>query len=258
MKNVNYLFILLVLGILQGCKSYTSNVILKMEPTEINWSSAYQKVVIENPIKVGDKIQFSIYTNQGESIIDPTGNLVSAKSFSDANLAAADKPVFEVLENGYCFFPLIGKMSVIGLKSSELDSVLSKKFETYYNGVYVLSKVINKKIIVLGGTGGKILPFSSNMNLLEALAIYGGLDDKSKGYNIRIIRGDLKNPEITMVNLRTVKDMKNSMVNLKPDDIIYIESVRRPGSEAVRDNMYVFNILQVLVTFSLLISNFTK
>jgi polysaccharide export outer membrane protein len=132
------------------------------------------------------------------------------------------------------------------------------KYETYYNGAYVISKVINKKIMIFGGMGGKILAFNSNMSLLEAIAMYGGLDEKSKGYNIRIIRGDLKNPEVTMVNLRTIADMKNSIVNLRPDDIIYIETVRRPGSEAVRDNMYVFNFVQILATLALLINNFTK
>ena len=259
MKNSKYLFIGLVVGLLlQGCKSYTSNIILKAEPSEINWKSAYEKAVIENPIKVGDKIQYSLFTNQGESIIDPSGTLMSSKSFGDGNELSASIPTYEVLESGMCLFPLLGKIAVIGLKTSQLDSLLSTKYETYYNGVYVISKVVNKKIIVLGGKGGQILPFNSNMNLLEALAAYGGLDEKSLGYNIRIIRGDLKNPEVTLVNLRTISDMKNSIVNLRPDDVIYIEPIRRPGAEAVRDNMYIFNFLQIITTFSLLISNFTK
>jgi polysaccharide export outer membrane protein len=259
MKNSKYLFIVLVVGLLlQGCKSYTSNIILKAEPTDINWKSAYEKVVIENPIKVGDKIQYSIFTNQGESIIDPSGSLISAKSFGDGEKSTFDKPIYEVLESGMCLFPLLGKISVVGLKTSQLDSLLAIKYETYYNGVYIISKVINKQIIILGGGAGKILPYENNMNLLEALAMYGGLDEKSKGYNIRILRGDLKNPEVTVVNLRSINDMKNSMVNLRPDDIIYIEPIRRPGAEAIRDNMYVFNLLQVVVTLSLLINNFTQ
>ena len=259
MKNSNFLFIFLVVFILQGCKSYTSNIILKAEPTDFNWKSSYEKAVIENPIRVGDKIQYSIYTNEGESIIDPGGTLVSSKSLGDGNDLSASIPTYEVLESGMCLFPLLGKVAVIGLKTSQLDSLLSARYETYYNGAYIISKVVNKKIILLGGNkGGQILPFKSNMNLLEALAMYGGLDEKSKGYNIRILRGDLKNPEVTVVNLGTINDMKNSMVNLRPDDIIYIEPIRRPGAEVVRDNMYVFSLLQIIATLSLLINNFTK
>lgn len=256
MKTSFYLFLLACMGILQGCKTYTSNIILKTKPEEQNWKSVYESLVVENPIKPGDKLQFSLYTNEGESIIDPSGTLVATKSFGDGTVSTPDKPTYEVLENGICLFPLIGKMQVSGLKTSQLDSVLSGLYEKYYNGVYVISKVINKKIIMLGGQGGQIIPFTTNMNLLEALAVYGGLPDNARGYNIRVIRGDLKNPEVKIVNLRTLADMKSSIVTLKPDDIIYIEPVRKPGSESVRDNLYILNIVQVLVTMSILFNQF--
>jgi|GEM_PF-1303294 len=259
MHSITQVCLACMLGLLfTGCKSYTANVILKAEKEEINWQAAYQKTLIESPIKIGDKIQFSIFTNLGEAIIDPSGNLVTTASFGDANANSIEKPSYEVLESGGCFFPVIGKMTVAGLKVSQLDSILSVKYETYYNDVYVISKVINKKIIMLVSGGGKIVPYTSNMNLLEAIAIYGGLDNNSKGYNIRIIRGDLKNPEFTIVNLRSMSDMKNTMVNLKPDDIIYIEPVRRPVSEGVRDNLYVVNVVQVFLTLTVLISSLTK
>ena len=256
--KVHYWIVLLAIWTLQGCKSYTSNVLLKTEPADINWTAAYQKAIVEYPVRIGDKIQFSIYTNEGESIIDPTGNLVSAKSFGTGDVSIADKPTYEVLENGMCNFPLIGKIVVAGLKVSELDSLLSVRYEVYYNGVYTISKIVNKKIIILGGKGGQILPYVSNMTLLEALAIYGGIDNRSKGFNIRVIRGDLKNPEVTVVNLRTIQDMRKSIINLRPDDIIYIEPVRRPAAESIRDNLYIINIVQGLVTMIILLNTIAK
>lgn len=257
MKIQYWSLFLVLLVLMQGCKSYRSNIILSAKTEDINWKSVYEVSVVENPIKVGDKIQFSLYTNEGESIIDPSGSLIT-KTDGDADNVTLSQPTYEVLESGLCLFPLIGKINVIGLKTSQLDSLLATKYESYYNGVYVISKVVNKKIIVLGGKGGQIIPYTSNMNLLQALAIYGGLDDRSKGYNIRIVRGDLKNPEITIVNLSTVNDMKKTIVNLAPDDIIYIEPVRRPVAESVRDNLFLFNIIQVIVTTALLINNFTR
>jgi len=239
--------------LLQSCSSYRSNIILQTKPEDLNWQQTFEKVVVENPIKLGDKIQFSVFTNQGESIIDPSGNMVTAKNFGDANNNTVDKPTYDVLESGFCHFPLVGKVSVLGLKTSQLDSVLSAKYEQFYNGVYVLSKVVNKKIVILGGAGSKIIPYTTNMTLLEAIALYGGLDDQSKGYNIRVVRGDLKQPEVKVVNLKTIADMKQSIVNLRPDDVVYIEPIRRPGTEAFRDNLYIFNIIQVITTLSVLI-----
>ena len=239
--------------LLQSCSSYRSNIILQTKPEDLNWQQTFEKVVVENPIKLGDKIQFSVFTNQGESIIDPSGNMVTAKNFGDANNNTIDKPTYDVLESGFCHFPLVGKVSVLGLKTSQLDSVLSAKYEQFYNGVYVLSKVVNKKIVILGGAGSKIIPYTTNMTLLEAIALYGGLDDQSKGYNIRVVRGDLTQPEVKVVNLKTIADMKQSIVNLRPDDVVYIEPIRRPGTEAFRDNLYIFNIIQVITTLSVLI-----
>jgi polysaccharide export outer membrane protein len=253
MKNKLFILAIGAILLLQSCSSYRSNIILQAKPEDLNWQQTFEKVVVENPIKLGDKIQFSVFTNQGESIIDPSGNMVTAKNFGDANNNTVDKPTYDVLESGFCHFPLVGKVSVLGLKTSQLDSVLSAKYEQFYNGVYVLSKVVNKKIVILGGAGSKIIPYTTNMTLLEAIALYGGLDDQSKGYNIRVVRGDLKQPEVKVVNLKTIADMKQSIVNLRPDDVVYIEPIRRPGTEAFRDNLYIFNIIQVITTLSVLI-----
>jgi|LauGreDrversion4_2_1035121.scaffolds.fasta_scaffold09992_2 polysaccharide export outer membrane protein len=253
MKNKLFILAIGAILLLQSCSSYRSNIILQTKPEDLNWQQTFEKVVVENPIKLGDKIQFSVFTNQGESIIDPSGNMVTAKNFGDANNNTVDKPTYDVLESGFCHFPLVGKVSVLGLKTSQLDSVLSAKYEQFYNGVYVLSKVVNKKIVILGGAGSKIIPYTTNMTLLEAIALYGGLDDQSKGYNIRVVRGDLKQPEVKVVNLKTIADMKQSIVNLRPDDVVYIEPIRRPGTEAFRDNLYIFNIIQVITTLSVLI-----
>lgn len=257
MKNIHQILAgLFCFAALTSCSSYKSNIILTTEQSDINWKDTFSRVMVQYPIKVADRIQFTIFTNQGEAIIDPSGLLVAVNAATgDENTANVQKPSYEVLEDGTCYFPVIGKLEVAGLKTAQLDSVLSSKFETYYNGVYVISKVINKKIIVIGSKGGMIIPFTSNMNLLEVIAVYGGLDDKAKGYNIRVIRGDLKQPQITVVNLKTVKDMKNTIVSLRPDDIIYIEPVRRPGAESVRDNLYFFNIIQIILTTTILLRN---
>lgn len=254
-------FFLGFLILISSCKTYTSNVILKTESQDLNWSATYEKTLVAYTLRPGDKFQFSLYTNLGEAIIDPSGKLVNTaasssttSTTSSVSTAVSGKPVYEVSEAGTCFFPVIGKLSISGMKISELDSLLSSKYEELYNEVYVVSKVTNKRIVVIGSKGGKIIPFeNSNLNLLELIATYGGLDNDAKGYNIRILRGDLKNPEVQVVNLETIGDMKNSIVRLQPDDIVYIEPVRKPFSEGLRDNMMVFQVVNLMFTLTILI-----
>ena len=252
-------FFLAFLILVSSCKTYTSNVILKTDSQDLTWSAAYEKTLVAYSLRPGDKFQFTLYTNLGEAIIDPSGKLVSAatsgsSSTTSTNTAVAGKPVYEVSEAGTCFFPVIGKLTISGLKISELDSLLSAKYEELYNEVYVVSKVTNKRIVVLGSQGGKIIPFeNSNLNLLEVIATYGGLDNKAKGYNIRVLRGDLKNPEVQVVNLKTIGDMKSSIVRLQPDDIVYIETVRKPFSEGLQDNMMIFQVVNIIFTLTILV-----
>lgn len=250
--------------ILSGCKKYTSNIMLKTEDGDINWSAEYKKVIDEYKLRIGDKIQYTLYTNLGEAIIDPSGKLVAApaaggvSSSAGSGALAPGKPVYEVSEAGTCFFPVIGKFEIAGLKISQLDSLLTKQYESYYNEVYIISKVINRRVVVLGGRGSKVIPLeNANTSLLEILALYGGLNNEDKAYNIRIVRGDLKNPEITVINLRTVQDMKESIVRILPDDIIYVEPVRAPISESAREYMFVFQMVNILFTLTILVERLT-
>lgn len=261
MKALNALYILFLLLVLNSCsKKYSGNVILKTEEEDINWSAEYSKTLQEYILRAGDKIQYSIYTNKGEAIIDPTGLLVQrAQIETDDNVLTSGRPVYEVSEAGTAFFPVVGLLKIINLKVSELDSLLSAEYEKYYNEVFVISKIINKRVIVLGGKQSKVIPLEHpNMSLLEIIAVFGGLDNDSKGFNIRIVRGDLKNPEITVVNLRTVADMKASIVRIKPDDIIYIEPIRKPVSEAAREYMFVFQMVNILFTLTILVERISS
>ena len=258
-KLSQLLFLLIGLLFFNSCKMYNSNIILKTEKETLDWKQTYQKVIVEYPISIGDKIQFSVFTNSGENIIEPSGKLVKVEtSTSSSTSTTTESPggiSYEVLENGTCHFPLIGRINVVGLKISQIDSLLAQKYETYYNEVYIISKVINRKVVVINGITGHLIPFRPNMNLFEVIALGGGLSNTAKAYNIRIVRGDLNKPEITVVNLATVKSMKETIVNIMPYDIIYIEPVRKPVTESISDNMVFLNITQLLFTFYIIFNN---
>ncbi len=262
---MRHFFIVFLVGIAifgGGCAKYKSHVILKVQPEDINWLDAYQEQVDAYRIRKGDRIQFTIYTNSGEAIIDPSGQLVKPRAAgsegSDPNTLSAT-PFYEVSEAGTCVFPVLGLKKVEGLKVEQLDSLLSYSYEEYYHQVFIVSKIVNKRVIVIGDKGSQVIPLDHpNMNLLEILALYGGLTKESKGFDIRIIRGDLKNPQVTLVNLQTIADMKSTMVNIKPDDIIYIEPVVKPFREAAQEYRFVFQMVNLLFTFALFIDRWTR
>ena len=99
-----------------------------------------------------------------------------------------------------------------------------------------------------------VLPLENeNTNLLEVLALAGGLNKDSKAHNIRLLRGDLNDPEVYLIDLSTVEGMKQSLVPVQPGDVIYVEPVRRVVSESLKDITPVLSILTSTLTLIILI-----
>jgi polysaccharide export outer membrane protein len=70
----------------------------------------------------------------------------------------------------------------------------------------------------------KVVPLPyQNMNLLEVLAISGGIPITGKAHRIKLIRGDLKNPQIFLIDLSQIENLKKSDLIVQGDDIIYID-----------------------------------
>ena len=68
---------------------------------------------------------------------------------------------------------------------------------------------------------------NDNYTLIEALADAGGISGFSKAYKIKLLRGDLDNPEVFLFKLRKLEDMKNVNFLLRSNDIIYVEEKPR-------------------------------
>ena len=104
-----------------------------------------------------------------------------------------------------------------------------------------------RKIYVLGEVERPgVYSFSSGMTTLQALALAGGYKNTAVLKDMRIIRGDLDNPELIRVNLKGTANGKGSKdILLAQNDVIYV-----PRS-AIGDwnnfiNLYIRPTLEVL------------
>ena len=154
---------------------------------------------------------------------------------------------------------MLGFVKVDGLNTNQLDSLLQLKFSKFYNDVYVYSKCTNRRVIVLGNNGGlgrvsgHVVPLlNENVNLIEVLAMVGGLDETSKAYNIKLIRGDLKNPNVYIIDLSTIEGMKQANLAVQPGDIIYIERMKKNARQAASEIFPYLTIISSIITLSIL------
>jgi polysaccharide export outer membrane protein len=212
-------------------------------------------------IQKNDFISILVYTNGGERIIDPNSEL--SKTTPTIPKAKDEIQRYLIRSNGYVYLPMVGDVYLEGKTLYEADSILALKFGKFFEGVFISSRLLNKRVVVLGPAGvgmaaGKVIPLENeNMNLIEILALYGGLPDNSKAYNIRLIRGDLKNPNVSVIDLSTIEGMKKASLDVQPNDIIYIEPVRKLLVESFKDIYPFLSLLLSAVTIFVLIRNST-
>jgi polysaccharide export outer membrane protein len=205
-------------------------------------------------IQVGDKLEIRVYTNEGERIIDPDYEL---QKDLNTNTIRKEESIYLVKKDGRMKIPMIGDISLEGMTLSEAEDILQNEFGEFYKDPYIILEFVNKRVVVLGMEGGHVVPLENeNMNLLEVLALAGGIPEDMKVRNIRIIRGDLNNPDVQIVDLTTIQGMQSADLNIYSGDIIYVEPVVRVFSESTRELIPLISIITSFVALILAIQRF--
>ncbi|MBX2967659.1 MAG: polysaccharide biosynthesis/export family protein [Cyclobacteriaceae bacterium] len=228
--------------LLASCASYKQNIMFKItDPSQATGLTAEaEKNYI---IQKNDILKLKVFTNHGELIIDPDLKLLKEIPPQVAN--TRPDPDYLVDVNGVTKFPMIGELKLEGLTIRQAEAILQKEYDKFFTDSFVVLQYANKRVFVLGATGGQVIPLlNENMTLIEVLALSTGLNNESKAHNIRVIRGE----QITVADLSTFEGYKKNNMIMQPGDIVYVEPIRRPASEALRDYGPAVSIITSLTT----------
>lgn len=272
-----------------GCRNF-KQAVLFTTPTSINAEVFEQKVAAAGKnytIAPHDYIAVTIYTNKGERLIDPNAEFEIGTNPQQMQNAGGMNPMmmggdntntimnYPIIRNsnppgtymvdaqGTTFLPMVGEVNLQGLTLRQADSLLSIRYAQYYEEPFVVVQYLNKRVILMGAMGEKVIPLrNENMTLIEVLAIAGNLQINSKANNIRIVRGDLRNPSVQVVDLTTIEGVKAANMILEPNDIIYVEPRRVMRSDEQREIISYFTTglttLTTILALVLTINNLTK
>ena len=69
----------------------------------------------------------------------------------------------------------------------------------------------------------------------------------SKAYKIKLIRGDLSNPEIYLFNLSNIKDLEKANLLLEANDIIYVETKPRYAARVLTEISPYLSLLTTVI-----------
>ncbi|MDJ1468443.1 polysaccharide biosynthesis/export family protein [Xanthocytophaga flava] len=251
MRKLLFLFFLLSFF---GCRSYRQNIMLQTESERlpkglVQAAAGIEKLEKNYLIQKSDLLEIKLYSNKGESLIDVNIPKPGAVAGTATTAATTTIPNFLVESDGMVRLPQVGAIKLEGYTIRQADSLLSVAYNNYYVDPFVNVKFANKRVIVLGATRNAVVPLTNeNINLLEVLALSGGINENAKAGNIRLIRGDLKDPEVHLINLSTIEGMTKANLIVQPNDIIYIEPVKRPLREIASDIAPILSIIGSVVS----------
>ena len=197
-------------------------------------------------IQKNDLLQLEVYTNRGERLIDPEAVLMK-----DRPVPTTDSPkTFLVNIDGKIQFPMIDEIKIEGLTIRQAEEFLQQEYSKFYQQPFTILKFANKRVTVLGAPGGQVIPLTNeNMRLTEVLALAKGVSNDAKANNIRVLRGK----DLFVADLSTYEGYQKDNMIIEPGDIVYVEPIRRPLSEGLRDYGPAISIITSLTTLIVVI-----
>lgn len=137
---------------------------------------------------------------------------------------------FQVDDDGTVALPAIGHIKVAGLTRPQAAKQIEELYrKNLLKDPIIELKIVNLKVTILGeikGQGNYTLT-KDRTTLVELIGEAGGLTDKANEANVKIIRGDQKNPQVTEINLRDIQSINDPRAVLQSGDVIYIAQNKR-------------------------------
>ena len=203
---------------------------LSDEPTKVSDAQYHDEMVFENKIQPNDRVAIMVY-NQSASGSGQMNSMVSSRGDRMSGGQQDESLGLLVTKKGTVRLPLIGTQKIVGMTQDEAADYLIKQYQKYLRNPYVTVEIMNQRIFVLGEvkSPGVVQVTNGTMNLVEAIARTHDLTDYADRTNIKIIRGDLRKPQVRVVDLTHMSAISITSLYLKPNDIVYVQPREMKG-----------------------------
>lgn len=235
---------LIIIGIsvvfLASCKIIQPNRMFEV-PDNYQYSE-FKPSKKEYILQAFDKLNIQVYTNDGIRLV----NIESSTSLNQSGSGL----IYLIEYNGMIKVPVLGFVKIEGLTVKEAEKFLEDKYSEYYQKPFILINVVNRRVIVFAGgsENGTVIPLTEeNFTLIEALAQAGGISDFSRAYRIKLIRGNLNNPDVYLFNLSKISDLENVNLLLEANDIIYVEKRAKYASRILTEIAPYMSLLTTIL-----------
>lgn len=200
-------------------------------------------------IAIDDKFTFTLSTNDGKNILEGLTGVGQAVNGGNQN-------EYLVRSDGFTVLPVIGEVKMVGRTIKEAEDSLKILFSKHYLNPFLQIKIINQRVIVFPGEGGQaqvIYLKNNNTTVMEIIASAGGISNRGKSKEVKLIRYLDGKRVIYPIDLSSVNGLIYADLYVQANDYIYVEPNPNLSTEILKQSAPIVAILSsVLVIFSII------
>ena len=225
MKNLIYYLILLLT--MFSCKPKENMVYMEKEKN-IAESKINQAVFYGAHIQSGDVLDIKV-TAFDENAVRPFNLYSMNNSTSPGQMngqTAQLAPQGYLVDNeGFIYFPVLGKLYIKGMTLAQLRADLEKRLLTYLAEPLVSIKQLNFNITVLGEVKkpGQYTNPSDKITVLQALGLAGDMTDYGNRTNVKLIREEEGVSKTYVIDFTDKNITSSPYYYMQQNDVLYVE-----------------------------------
>lgn len=247
------LSILLILGALtltESCKLLYPERMFK--EGDYTYMALAERSLNEYKIAPEDIITMRIFSQEGMDLVDFSSIGESGgqmRMMQGGGGGQQQGQGYPVRYDGYVDLPLFGELYVEGLTEDELREYLENEASKMVQDPFVVLQVTNRRAFVFKDSKATVVQLNQGpTTLIEVIARAGGLERDLKAYKMKLIRGDLSNPQVQEIDLSTMEGLADGDLIVQSNDIIYIQRRLRVTRDVLGEFTTILTLLTSLAT----------
>ena len=181
-------------------------------------------------IHPADLIQISILTldpetNSVQTASNTSSFAVQPGSSQSPGGQLANVTGFLVDNEGFVELPVVGKIKLAGMTTSEARDTIHNRVAIFYKNPVVNVRFANFNITVLGEVArpaSYVVP-SEKVSIIDAIGMAGDLTIYGRRENVLLVRDSAGQKQMVRFNLNSTETFKSPYFYLKQGDMVYVE-----------------------------------
>lgn len=206
------------------------------------------RIAAFEPLKLQTDDQVQVVISSISPEASQLFNLMGSSFSSGNNNNQVMQSVYTVSASGNITIPVVGDVKVVGLTTDEAKVAIKTLVSEYLKDAVISTTLVNFRVTVMGEVAkpSTFQVAGEKINVLQALGMAGDLTAFARRNNVKVIRKGADKVEVAHLDLNNSAVMRSPFYNLRQNDIVLVEPVKKKGLQTEGLNIIVPAITSIL------------